>query len=102
MADIGMVGKILWEDYYKIAWVNILTGEYQFVKILDTDEEKPCLAAKDIYEYSRLVVSTGLVPEEDIEQYQRCTAKKYILNEVLGKRKRITVDFRRIIGDSRK
>ena len=64
MADIGMVGKILWEDYYKIAWVNILTGEYQFVKILDTDEEKPCLAAKDIYEYSRLVVSTGLVPEE--------------------------------------
>ena len=53
MADIGMVGKILWEDYYKIAWVNILTGEYQFVKILDTDEEKPCLAAKDIYEYSR-------------------------------------------------
>ena len=40
MADIGMVGKILWEDYYKIAWVNILTGEYQFVKILDTDEEK--------------------------------------------------------------
>lgn len=102
MADIGMVGKILWEDYYKIAWVNILTGEYQFVKILDTDEEKPCLAAKDIYEYSRLVVSTGLVPEEDIEQYQRCTAKKYILNEVLGQRKRITVDFRRIIGDSRK
>ena len=86
MADIGMVGKILWEDYYKIAWVNILTGEYQFVKILDTDEEKPCLAAKDIYEYSRLVVSTGLVPEEDMEQYQSLSAKNYILNEFLGQR----------------
>lgn len=49
MTDIGMVGNILWEDYYKIAWVNILTGEYEFVKILDTDEEKPCLEAKDIY-----------------------------------------------------
>lgn len=102
MTDIGLVGNILWEDYYKIAWVNILTGEYEFVKILDTDEEKPCLEAKDIYEYSRLVVSTGLVPDEDIEQYQRCTDKKYILNEVLGQRKRITVDFRRVIGDARK
>lgn len=102
MADIRMVEQILWEDYYKIAWVNIITGEYKFVKILDTDEEKPCLAAKNIYEYSKLVVSTGLVPDEDIEQYQRFTDKEYILNEVLGKRKRITVDFRRIIGDSRK
>lgn len=102
MADIRMVEQILWEDYYKIAWVNILTGEYKFVKILDTDEEKPCLKAKDIYEYSKLVVSTGLVPDEDIEQYQRFTDRHYILNEVLGKRKRITVDFRRIIGDSRK
>ncbi len=102
MVDIGEVEKILWDDYYKIAWVNILTGEYEFVKILDTDEEKPCLQAKDIYEYSKLVVSTGLVPDEDIEQYQRCTDKNYILKEVLGKRKRITVDFRRIIGDARK
>ena len=102
MADIRMVEQILWEDYYKIAWVNIITGEYKFVKILDTDEEKPCLAAKNIYEYSKLVVSTGLVPDEDIEQYQRFTDREYILNEVLGKRKRITVDFRRKIGDSRK
>ena len=102
MVDISMVENILWEDYYKIAWVNIMTGEYHFVKILDTDEEKPCLAARNIYEYSKLVVSTGLVPEEDIEQYQRCTNREYILSEVLRKRKRITVDFRRFIGDSRK
>ena len=102
MVDISMVENILWEDYYKIAWVNIMTGEYHFVKILDTDEEKPCLAARNIYEYSKLVVSTGLVPEEDIEQYQRCTNREYILSEVLRKRKRITVDFRRFIGVSRK
>lgn len=102
MDDIRMVENILWEDYYKIAWVNILTGEYKFVKILDTDEEKPCLAAGDIYEYSKLVVSTGLVPDEDIEQYQRCTDRQYIINEVLSKRKRITVDFRRIIDGLRK
>lgn len=102
ITDISRVGEILWEDYYKIAWVNIITGEYKFVKILDTDEEKPCLCARDIYEYSSLVVSTGLIPEEDIEQYQRCTDRKYILSEILGQRKRITVDFRRIIGDSRK
>ncbi len=98
MAEHDMVRDILWADYYKIAWVNILTGEYEFVKYLDTDEEKPCLAAKTIYEYSRLVVSTGLIPPDDIEQYQRCTDRQYILREVMTQRKRITVNFRRLIG----
>lgn len=100
MTDHSMVARILWNDYYKVAWVNILTGEYDFVKILETEEEKPCLKARTIYEYSELIVSTGLVPEEDIEQYQRCTNRKNILREVMEKRSRVTVNFRRIIGSS--
>lgn len=102
MADINMVSNVLWEDYYKIAWVNILTGEYQFVKILETEEEKPCLEGKTIFDYSKLVVSTGLVPAEDIPQYERCTDKRYVLREVMEKRRRVTVNFRRIIGADQK
>lgn len=102
MSDISMVQNALWDDYYKVAWVNILTGEYRFVKILDTDEEKPCLAGKTIYEYSRLVVDTGLIPEEDIPQYRRCTDRDFILREVMTKRKRITVNFRRQVGSLQK
>ena len=73
MMDQKMVEGILWNDYYKVAWVNIVTGDYDFVKILETEEEKPCLEARTIYEYSELIVSTGLVPDDDVEQYQRCT-----------------------------
>ena len=62
MMDQKMVEGILWNDYYKVAWVNIVTGDYDFVKILETEEEKPCLEARTIYEYSELIVSTGLVP----------------------------------------
>lgn len=52
MMDQKMVEGILWNDYYKVAWVNIVTGDYDFVKILETEEEKPCLEARTIYEYS--------------------------------------------------
>ena len=100
MTDNKMVARILWNDYYKVAWVNIITGEYNFVKILETDEEKPCLEGKTIYEYSKLIVSTGLVPQDDIEQYRNCTNRDNILREVLHNRKRVTVNFRRIIGSS--
>lgn len=102
MAEIHMVRNILWEDYYKIAWVNILTGEYRFVKILETDEEKPCLEGKTIFEYSKLVVSTGLVPADDIPQYERCTDREFVQREVMQKRRRVTVNFRRIIGADQK
>lgn len=67
MMDQKMVEGILWNDYYKVAWVNIVTGDYDFVKILETEEEKPCLEARTIYEYSELIVSTGLVPDDDVE-----------------------------------
>lgn len=56
MMDQKMVKGILWNDYYKVAWVNIVTGDYDFVKILETEEEKPCLEARTIYEYSELIV----------------------------------------------
>lgn len=102
MSDIAMAQSVLWEDYYKVAWVNIVTGEYKFVKILETAEEKPCLEGNTIYDYCRLVVSTGLVPQNDIPQYQHITDKSYIMQEVLKKRKRVTVDFRRIIGSGTK
>lgn len=102
MSDISKVQDVLWNDYYKVAWVNILTGEYKFVKILDTDEEKNCLSGKTIYEYCGLVVSTGLIPDEDVPQYRRCTDRDYILREVLTRRKRITVNFRRQVGNSQK
>lgn len=102
MSDISKVQSVLWQDYYKVAWVNLITGEYTFVKMLETDEEKPCLKGKTIYEYSKLVVSTGLIPEGDIPQYQRCTDREYILREVMMKRKRITVNFRRKIGNDQR
>ena len=83
MMDQKMVEGILWNDYYKVAWVNIVTGDYDFVKILETEEEKPCLEARTIYEYSELIVSTGLVPDDDVEQYQRCTNRSFIMKEVM-------------------
>ena len=100
MMDQKMVEGILWNDYYKVAWVNIVTGDYDFVKILETEEEKPCLEARTIYEYSELIVSTGLVPDDDVEQYQRCTNRSFIMKEVMEKRSRVTVNFRRIIGSA--
>ena len=100
MMDQKMVEGILWNDYYKVAWVNIVTGDYDFVKILETEEEKPCLEARTIYEYSELIVSTGLVPDDDVEQYQRCTNRSFIMKEVMEKRSRVTVKFRRIIGSA--
>lgn len=94
MTKSGIVDSVIWNDFFKIAWVNLLTGEYEFVKNLETNEEKPCLEADTIYEYSERIASSGLIHPEDLDAYKRFTAKDYILQEVMTNRKRIIVNFR--------
>ncbi len=94
MTKSSIVDSVIWNDFFKIAWVNLITGEYEFVKNLETSEEKPCLEADTIYDYSERIASSGLIHPEDLDAYKHFTAKEYILREVMTNRKRITVNFR--------
>lgn len=94
MIDLRTVGSVIWNDYFKIAWVNLLTGEYEFLKNPPMDEEKRSLEYKSIYDYSRSIAGSGLINPDDTEAYLRSTSRDYILSEVVTKRKRVVVNFR--------
>ena len=94
MSDIETVGNVIWNDYFKIAWVNLLTGEYKFLKNLPTDEETLSLEQNNMYDYSRSIAQSGLIHPDDKPAYLRCTSREYIHSEVVIKRKRVVVNFR--------
>ncbi|MGN1339084.1 MAG: GGDEF domain-containing protein [Oscillospiraceae bacterium] len=94
MTDIRTVQDVIWNDYFKIAWVDLLTGEYEFLKNLPTEEEQRSLACDSIYDYFRTIAESGLIDPEDTENYLNSTSREYVLNEVLTKKKHVTVNFR--------
>lgn len=94
MTDLQTVGSVIWNDYFKIAWVNLVTGEYEFLKNPPTAEERKSLAYNNIYDYSRSIADSGLINPEDMDAYLNCTSKDYIVQEVMVKKKRVVVNFR--------
>lgn len=96
MLDNKKVLDTLWNDYLKIAEVNIVTGEYHFVKIMPGEDEKKCLEGKDYPEYSAIMADNFIHPD-DAAEYRRHTDLEYLQKRLFGRRNRTFHNFRRKI-----
>lgn len=96
MPDNNRVADTLWNDYLKIAEVNIVTGEYNFVKIMPSEDEKKCLEGKDYPEYSAIIADNFIHPD-DAAEYRRHTDLEYLRKRLFGRRNRNFHNFRRKI-----
>ncbi len=98
MDDKDYVLNVLYDDFYKIGKVNILTGEYNFVKISDFPDEDYLLQAKTIGEYIRRIGESGVVHPDDVDNYIYHTDIKYLRENLSAKRRRMVHSYRRIVN----
>lgn len=87
----------LFENYIKVAKVNLYTGEYHFVKFLDTPMEKICLQADTIDGYASLILKNNLVHPQDREDFGRHMDIAYLRERIQGNSREISHSFRRCI-----
>lgn len=99
MTDKDFVLEALFDDIMKVAKVNIQTGEYIFIKQIDTVIEKKSLKAKKIDEYIRSVAEHGVIHPQDISEFYRHTDLNYIREQIQQGKKHFVHSYRRRFGD---
>ncbi len=99
MTDKEFVLTAFLEDFMKVAKVNIDTGEYRFIKKLETEAEKRCLQAATIDGYIRNIVENHLLHPDDVQLYQQYTDLKYLRDKIAMQKRRMVHSFRRRIGN---
>ncbi len=98
MDDMEFVQAALWGNILKAAKVNILTGEYTFLKTMEDEKQLGCLEADNIGDYLKLIVKNGLLHPDDAYEYLYHTDLTYLRHQIETNRKRIVYSFRRKSG----
>ena len=99
MLDKHFVLEALLDDIMKVAKVNIQTGEYVFIKEIDTAIEKKCLKAKKIDEYIRNIAQEGVIHPQDISEFLRHTDFDNICRQIHKGKRHLVHSYRRRFGD---
>lgn len=84
----------LWEDCLKAAQVNIITGEYEFIKLRGFPEEAFFSKASTIFEYMQRVIDSGLLHPADTDIYRAFADKDLFAHAFSRARYKITANFR--------
>ena len=98
LEDRNYALNVIYDDYYKIAKVNIATGDYHFVKVSDFPDEDYLLQAKTIGEYIRRIGNSGVVHPDDRDSYIYHTDIGYLREKLSQKRRRMVHSYRRIVN----
>lgn len=93
------VESTLFENYLKLAKVNLLTGEYKFLKKDEALWDAGYENIPDIYSYIRKQAEDKQVYSEYAGDYLRYANPKYVQERVFSGEKRITQSYKRKIGD---
>lgn len=99
MSDKNFVLEALLDDTMKIAKVNIQTGEYIFIKEIDTVIEKKCLKAKRIDEYIKNIAMQGVIHPQDISEFLHHTDWNHIREQINKGKRHFVHSYRRRFGD---
>lgn len=100
MEDKVFAQEAMWEDILKIAKVNILTGEYKFIKTIEEEEQLGCLEAPTIEEYlRRIVIDHHLLHPDDGYSYLYHTNLQYLRHKIADRKKRMVHSFRRRVKE---
>lgn len=99
MSDRDFLLDTLLSDILKVAKVNLYTGEYSFIKKLDTEVEKHCLKEKTIEQYVKSVIKEGVIHPQDITEFQKFINIKHLRNQIDSGKRHFTHSYRRRFND---
>lgn len=98
MTDKEFLLNTYFEDFIKAAKVNLFTGEYIFIKKLQTEQEEESLKEKTIGEYIKKLIDLHVIHPDDAAYYLYHSNLKYIQSRLYQYQKVKTVfSFRRRI-----
>lgn len=100
MEDREYVLSAFFDDFLKVAKVNVITGEYRFVKTLETEERLGCLSAETIDKYINNIVDNKLCHPDDEGSYLYHTNLGYLRSRISVHKRRMVHSFRRKINDA--
>lgn len=95
----GFVEKTMLNSFMKIAGVNLLTGEYRFLKREQILRDVDLTGISSIYTYIEKQVKDKLVLSEYADEYLKFADPGYVQKRVFGGEKRILQRYTRKAGD---
>lgn len=93
------IAEILLGDYLKLAYVDITTGKFEFLKKDMMMEEEGYENIVNIYDYIRKQVNDGMISSEHTEEYRRFSVKEYVCKRVFSGERRIVLSYKRSTTD---
>lgn len=98
MTDKEFTLATLYDDFFKIAKVNLFTGDYVFVKAVDEEADADFFGTHTIDEYTQAIVGHGLIFEDDIKDYLHHISLNYLQDKIIHRQRRLVHSFRRKWG----
>lgn len=99
MTDKEFLLETLLGDILKVAKVNIQTGQYTFIKKLDTEVEKRCLQEPTINRYINATVNEGVIHKQDVSDFMRFININHLRQQIHDGKKHFAHSYRRRFGD---
>ncbi len=99
MDDKDFVFTALWENFLKLAKVNIQTGEIRFVRTEETEERLGCLETADMESYTQSLIRNHLVYPADIPAYRYYMNTAYFRSRIARGDRTFVYSFRRRLND---
>lgn len=87
--------RTLVDNYLKLARVNVVTGEYEFLKKDDALNDPQYDNVTDIYEYIARQVQDGLISPDYARDYYRFSDREYVMGRLLTRGKRLIHSYMR-------
>lgn len=98
--DYTFVLETFLEDVLKMAKVNLRTGEFHFIKMMEEEFRLGCLDEKSINGYTQSIVKHGLIHPEECEEYLYHMDRDYLRHQVKQEQADIVYSFRRKQGET--
>jgi len=99
MTDEEFLTRVLLNDIMKVAKVNLYTGEYVFIKKIDTEVERRCLKLPTIEQYISGIVCEGVLHPQDIMDFMHFTNIDHIRQQIAGGKRHFVHSYRRRFGE---
>lgn len=99
MTDTDFLLKTIMGDILKAAKVNISTGEYSFIKKIDTVVERRCLKEPTIDRYIKRTVRENVIHPQDVGDFLRFINLNHIKTQIAAGKKHFAHSYRRRFGD---
>ncbi|MCI8373641.1 MAG: GGDEF domain-containing protein [Lachnospiraceae bacterium] len=100
MTDKEFILSVYFEDLIKVAKVNLFTGEYKFVKLIEHEKELGCLETKTINGYVDRIIENQLIHPDDVERYRFHLDLNNIRSKLFQyRREKMVYSFRRKMGE---